>query len=133
MPPTELVDDLSISDDEILWRRVSPDQIKRNHPVPGEHSPSSAAFLTSQMSVHRASLTTSRVVMAQYPKHSLAAFTAGVARKAGCIIVFQPTTEDPSHTLVCRGTDDPTQRLSGGQAKTIQKKFEWVVLNLPPL
>lgn len=126
MPPTERVDDPAIRDDEILWRLVHPSQIKVD-PETGNRIPSCGAFHPSdEMSVHRASLTTSEIVLANYPQHSLVEFPAGVARSVECIVVSDPLPDNPAHALVCGKSSGG--RLSMSQAKQIARQARWVIL-----
>lgn len=122
---SELVDDSQISNDEVLWRRISPEQLHRN--ADGTHYCSDAAFRTDRMSVHVASQASQPVILESYPQHSLAAFSAGFVRSIDCIVVSDPN--DPAHALVCR-KDDPTKRLSGSQAKKISKEARLIVVRV---
>jgi hypothetical protein len=120
------IDDVAgISPDEVLFRRIAPDQLKFD--AAGNPSLSTGAFHTEEMSVHIASRTTPENVLRGYPRHSLAAFTAQDARDAGCIIV--PDPDDNSHYFVCR-KDDPTKSLTGSQAKKITNKAR--IVYMPP-
>lgn len=129
MPPTEWVDDATISDETRLWRRIAPSEI-RVDPQTGVATASDSAYRTHQMSVHIANLTDTRAVLANYPNHSLTEFTAGDARAVGCMVVRDPLESDPSHALVCRN-DDHTQRLTKSQAKQIANRARWVILRVP--
>lgn len=97
MPPSERVDDPTVPDDEVLWRRIHTTWIILKA---GEESLSSAAFKDEQLSVHIASMTTRETVLAKYPQHRLSAFTAGNARREGYIVMRDSTPEDASHALV---------------------------------
>ena len=130
MPPPELVDDPSISNDEILWRRISPEDIKPDS-VTGILRPTSGAFRTIYMSVNRASLTTPENVLADFSTHRLVAFTAGFVRSIGCIVISDPVP-DPSHALVC--AKNPSTRLNKTQARQFANQAPFVDLssfNLP--
>ena len=129
MPPPERRDDPSVSDNERLWRRVHPSDIIRD-PESEELRPTSAAFRPSdEMSVDIASLTTPEAVLSNYPHHSLIEFTAGIARKEGCVVVRDPLPDNPSHALVCG--KNPEGRLTKSQAKKIQQSSMWVILKTP--
>lgn len=131
MPPTNRVDDPTISNNERLWRRVHPSQIKPDQET-GNPIPSSAAFRPSdEMSVHLASLTSPEAVLANYPQHGLAEFTAGVARSIGCILVRNPLSDDPAHALVCG--KNPTGHLSKSEAREIARQARWVIFRPPQL
>ncbi len=74
-------------------------------------------------------ITLSRV-LENFPNHSLAAFTAGLVRSLGCIIVSDP--EDPAHALVCR-KDDPTKSLTKSQAHQIAENAKPLLVFKPPV
>jgi hypothetical protein len=119
------VDDPTIGDDVLLWRRIAPERVRVDHET-GEQRPSDSAFRTEQMSVHIASLTGRDAVLANYPNHRLMELSAGEARGEGFIIVRDPLPEDPSHALVLRG-DNPGQRPTKSQAKKLANCARWVV------
>lgn len=125
--PNEWIDDQSISDSEILWRRILPRYIKSD-PSTGKPVPSSAAIRTKEMSVHISSLTTVEKALADYPDCSLISFSAGVVRSQGCIIIRDPIKDDPSqrddpsHALVCK------KSLNKAQARNIIDQSTWEVL-----
>lgn len=125
MSPTAWVDDPTIGDDAVLWRRINSADVVVD-PATGAVRASTGAYLTAEMSVHIASETTVETVLANYPGFRLTAFTAGDARSAGCIVVRDPLAEDASHAIVCR-SDDHTRRLSKAQAKAIRNADHWVV------
>ena len=124
MSPTQWVDDSTISNDALLWRRIAPRDI-RIDPQTGHETVSSAAFRTQQMSVHIASLTNIQNVLANYPNDRLAQFRAREVRAVGCIVIGNPLQDDPSHALVCRN-DDHTQRLTKFQARQIANSAQLV-------
>ena len=125
MPLPELVDDPNIDNDEILWRRIRRDDISH-----GQNTEifkiSTGAIRTPHMSVHIASLTTEDAVLSNYPNFSLVAFTAGFARSINCIVIHDPTPDDPSHTLVC--AKNSSTRLSKSQAKEIINNLTFIRL-----
>lgn len=125
MSPTAWVDDPTIGDDTILWRRINPADIVVE-PATGTVRASTGAYRTAEMSVHIASKTTVEPVLANYPGFRLTGFTAGSARRAGCIVVRDPLPEDSSHALVCQ-PDDHTRSLSKKQAKAIRDAADWIV------
>lgn len=110
----ERQDDWSIGNNERLWRRVHPKQIDFDTET-GEPRVSSGVFSTGDgLSVSIASETTIETLLRNYPEHSVVEFEAGVARSVGCIVVRDPTLDDPAHALVwgpkSRGRLNPTQR-----------------------
>lgn len=96
----EWKDDHSIGDNERLWRRVHPTQITFEAES-GEPRISSGVFSTGDgLSVSIASETTTEALLKNYPEHSLIEFEAGVARSLGCVVVRDPTDDDPAHAVV---------------------------------
>lgn len=122
-------DDVTIDNEDCLWRRVHPTQII-NDPNTGSLILSSAVFKTREMSVHIASLTTSEKALENYPKHSLAEFKAGIARSVSCIIVRDPLPEDNSHALILNGKN-PNGKLTDSQAKKIATQASLIVYRPP--
>ncbi|PYV30716.1 MAG: hypothetical protein DMG22_19435 [Acidobacteria bacterium] len=134
-----LDDPVSIPDDEDLWRRVYPAQACFKQLDGGHWRPSSAMFLdrtTGEVSVHRASLTTAGLVLARYPRHSLAAIKAAIPRRLGYAVCPDPIMndpvrdDDPAHALIC-----PPGIGSGkikANAREMAQAAAWVVLRNPP-
>jgi hypothetical protein len=112
-------DDPTVGDYEVLWRRIHPNWISLQE---GKEEISSAAFKDEEMSVHIASLTTPTAILARYPTHRLAAFTAGQARSEGYIVVGNPTPDDPSHALVL-----PREKLSRSGLVRLAKRLRNLV------
>jgi hypothetical protein len=125
MPPR--VDDRSIADDEILWRRIIPEWLCRE--ADGTIRPGKVAFidrLSGEVSVHIASiLGDPNLALRGRPADSLAAIKAGHPRSLGLAVVRDPKPDDPSHALLC---PSPTP----GKARQIAKQAVWVVLRNPP-
>src|SRR5262249_30179958 len=122
-------DDPSIADTEALWRRVIPTPALVVRGADGQARPSSAAFLdghTGEVSVHRASLTTTDAGLSCYPGVGLAEIQAQLPRSLGHSVVADPTDEDPSHALIC-----PPVGLGGSRRKTHARQMagaaRWVV------
>src|SRR3712207_348243 len=102
------IDDPSITDDEILWRRVRSDWTTTKG---GVFRPSSQTFkdrLSFELSVHIASLTSVETIRANFPGEGIVAVTAGMVRSLGDYklvrdpIVNDPRIpDDPSHALIC--------------------------------
>ncbi len=108
------VDDGSIGDDQILWRRiVVPDWCPEGHDRPAK-----VAFidrLSGELSVHWSIKTTREKVLHGFPDDKIAAFRAGLPRQLGYKVVPDPDEDDPSHVLIC-----PTPH--GAKARTIAKE-----------
>ncbi|PJA78300.1 MAG: hypothetical protein CO149_04805 [Nitrospirae bacterium CG_4_9_14_3_um_filter_51_5] len=121
----QLTDDPLIPDDEILYRRVSPDQITK--PDGQNWRPSSQVFKTRQMSVRLASLVSAEEVLEGHPGFGLVSFTAKIVREAGCIIARHRDDPIIGHALVCpNGNVDG--RISNGIAHIILKSYVWIKL-----
>ena len=121
MSTNGIVDDLSIGDDTVLWRAILPAWI-----VPGPTGPraSSAAFKSEEVSVFIAAETTPQELLGRLPPGSrLQWLTAGDVRAVDCIIVRD--ANPPGHALILR-RDAPGQTLTGGQAKRLQGRAQWV-------
>ena len=127
MPPWE--DDASISDDEILWRRVladDPAHVKID-PETGEWRPNSGAFrsTTEIISVAIASLTTIEGYLASYPRHSIVGITRGAVREAGCKIVQDRiANEGEEHVHIVGSRDDGF--LTGSETKKLSRQARFV-------
>jgi hypothetical protein len=124
MPQRE--DDPSITDDEVLWRRIIPSWIHRE--PGGKVRPGSVAFLdrlSGELSVHIASLTTPEQALKDRPDDSLVAIPAGYPRSLGFAIVRDPKPDDPSHALIC-----PSPK--GARASKLAEKATWVVFRGGP-
>jgi hypothetical protein len=125
------IDDRSIPDEEILWRRIvaKPEWFKLD--AEGRLRPSSVAFLDGskekEVSVHIASLTTQEQALSGRPDDGLAAIRAGLPRALGHAVVRDPTETDPSHALIC-----PPPNKSNSTRKSDARRMagaaEWVVL-----
>lgn len=120
------VDDPSIRDEEVLWRRVLPEWTTMKG---GTFRPTSQTFKdrrSYELSVHIASLTTIDKVLAAYPGQGIVAITAGDVRSLGSYaIVRDPIIndpdlpDDPSHALIC---PSPT----GSAASSLARLAVWV-------
>lgn len=86
----EVVPDLR--DDEVLWRRVAPEEIK------DDGTPQSSAFNTQNLSVHRSELTTLEAALFGYVRYQLWAFSVADAKGIGLAVEPDPPPLD--HALV---------------------------------
>ncbi len=100
-----MVDDPTIGDDVVLWRRLAPSHYILN--ANGQRTISSAAFKDKELSAFIASQTTREAVLRDYPQHGLMAFMAGEARQVGGperpsegFILVRDPPRDPCHVLV---------------------------------
>jgi len=122
----ERLDDPTVADHEVLWRRILPEWIHRS--PDGTCRPASMAFLdglTGEVSVHRAGLTTIERALQDHPNHSLASIQASLPRSLGLVVAADPTNEDPSHALIC--SYEPTSQRKRS-AREMAKAASWVRL-----
>ena len=129
IPMVSRSDDPSIADDEALWRRILPVPAMLVTLPDGSRRPSSAAFLdghTGEVSVHRAALTTSDLVLLRHPGVGLAKIRAGLPRSLGHVVVADPVDGDDSHALIC-----PPEGMANNQRKANARRMalaaRWVV------
>jgi hypothetical protein len=103
------IDDLSIADDELLWRRLHPDWVL---PADDGFRISSAAFKDGrrEVSVDLAELTTQEKTLAGFPDQGLAEIKAGVPRSLGHAIVRDPIEDNPAHALICEPPGQPNRK-----------------------
>jgi len=118
------LDDPTIPDDALLWRRVPPDQVKPL--ADGGFRVSSAAFRdkTGELSVHVASLTDGERALGGYPLYSLAQLSASVPRSLGFSVSRDPLPNDNSHALIC-------PKASKGHASKLAQSCTWAFLREP--
>lgn len=104
----KFVDDLSIGNADILWRRIARSQIVQDHNL-GQLRPSSAAFEDSPdgspMSaiwekLHRELGLTESDALKGHQGFGLASFYVALARELGQGIQRDPLPESPAHVLV---------------------------------
>ena len=117
------VDDPTIADDEVLWRRIAPSQIRVD--ANGRETAISGAFAGSELSVHIASLTARQAVQARYPQHRLIALTLRDARGEGYVINRDPQVDDPSHALVI-AREELTKNPALARARRLRDCARWV-------
>jgi hypothetical protein len=129
---TQRVDDKTISDEDILWRRIAnvPQLIK---PLPGgAYRVSSAAFkdgVDGEVSVHLARLTSQEKALADHPEKGLVEIVASLPRSLGHIVVSDPEIDDPSHALICPPKDQSSKsRLR--DARKMAEESRWLVYPL---
>jgi hypothetical protein len=126
------VDHPTINDDDLLWRRIPdvPQMIKK---LPdGTHRLSSAAFkdgLDGEVSVHLVKLTTMENALAGHPEKGLVEITVGLPRSLGHSVVYDPTIDDPSHTLIIPPKNQPNSKRQR-DAKQMAESAHWLIYPL---
>lgn len=127
-------DDESIANDELLYLRIFPDpdslQLRE---LGGGYRPSSGSLKRNgqALSVDLGSLSTpeqTRDRDTKFPFH-VAAFTAGVARLAGCKVVRAPEPDNPAHGLVIGNHERDDGSLNKGQIRKISRQAIIVLVN----
>lgn len=114
------VDDGSIADGELLWRRVLDTGEWTMRDETGKVKATSVAFIdrrSGEVSVHRAGLTTEAFVLRNHPTHGIAEIRASMPRALGYRVVADPIVDepgeddDPSHAVICPPIDAGSSRI----------------------
>ncbi len=122
------VDDPTIPDSSVLWRRIPPRHFVRDENT-GRMRPSSAAFEDhpngSPMSVILgdvllASGRFAEDALAGHADFALAAFAAGLARQFGQGVMREPLDDEPAHAIVFGEKPKRVGRM-------LAKAAEWVI------
>ena len=121
MPEGEQPDDKTIPDEAVIWRRVTPDQVKTTDdgfiPTPSAFRDSSdspmSAILAAGSSTDRA--------LAACPDNGVVGITAGELRALGQRIIRDPVEGEPAHLLVAG------RKPRGGFQKKVSKAATWIV------
>lgn len=124
---TDRVDDPTISDDDLLWRRIVNQPAWVSHNPDGSWRISSAAFIdrhTGEVSVHLARLTTQEKALVNRPDDGLAEINAGLPRSIDLVVAYDPTDDDPSHSLIC-----PVKggSISKSRARRLADAAQWLI------
>jgi hypothetical protein len=122
------IDDETLGDERILWRRILRHWIINDE---GRDRPQSIAFVdrrTFEISVFVADMTDEDSLMSKYPGESLAAIPAGLPRSLGGIVARTPENPDPAHRVIVY----PTQGAMRKASKILAEHAEWVRLLKPP-
>jgi hypothetical protein len=135
LPPD--VDDPSIPDEELLYRRIPLQPVDNIQPtdVEGEYRPSSGNFRSDgPLSVDRASLTTPDQTRDRGRSgiFHVAQVQAKVARQCGCRLVKDPMPDNPAHILMFGNHDSGAGALNGKQAKVVARAARIVLWSGPP-
>jgi len=129
MPRPNWIDDTtSIPDAASLWRGVVPTEIRPL--ASGADRPSLGSLVTQELSVSIGSETTTAAVIAKGAKTGVTwrlwEFTAGDARRAGCIVDRDRLPDDPAHAVVLRKERPGASRITESQAKKLITAGRWV-------
>lgn len=129
------VDDSSILDNDLLWRRILDQPAWWTKDVGGVLRPSSASFLdreTGEVSVQLAKLTTIDKSSNVIKSAGIAEIKVVIPRNLGLIVASDPllnqidiSKNDESHTLIC-----PTQgrQITKSQARSMAKAAQMIIL-----
>lgn len=124
----DYVDDESIADDDLLWRRIPPFHFVRDENL-GRLRPSSAAFEDhpngTPMSVHIAKDAEAEGhqpedVLEGHENFGLAAFTAGTARRTEQGVAKEPLPDQIAHGVVFG-------RKTRGRKRSLSRASIWIV------
>ncbi len=126
-------DDLTVGDDEVLYRRVFPKADALQPKANGEYRPSSGALRSGQgpLSVDLASLSTPEETRCRdltRPFH-VAAISVRAAREVGCRVVRDPLSDNPAHCLLYGTSDDENGSIGQGLAKKLARKAFMILVN----
>jgi len=123
MPAPKPPDDPSIGNDDLLWRRVPPEQVVFDENL-NRLRPSSMAFQntsgTSGMSVNIAAETTVENTLRESENLLLVEFPASVPRGVGQGVIRNPLPDNPAHAEV-------TGKKTKSVQKTLYNNCAWVV------
>jgi len=99
MPPRQ--DDLTITDDAVLWRAVHKLQIHTEDD--GSERAQKWAFESedNEVSAWIAAEADLERLRARFPESRIAEFTAAQARECRNIVSRDPVEDDPSHVVIC--------------------------------
>ena len=115
-------DDASISDDDVVLRRVAENFVTGDQNLQ-RLRPSTQAFKQDGpdglVSVYLISETEPATVVAEGPEKYLASIRVGVLRELGLGIVRDPSSGGPGHCVI-------TGRKTKGRLNQIVRKVEWV-------
>lgn len=132
LPPD--VDDLSIPDEELLYRRIPLQPSDNIQPMetPGEFRPSSGNFRSNgPLSVDRGSMTTPEQTRDRGKPglFHVAQLHAKVVRQNGCRLVKDPTPDNPAHVLLFGDHATGGGALNKKQAKAVAQAARIVLLS----
>lgn len=125
---TQRIDDKNtISNDDLLWRRIVNKPQWFSCTEDGNCRVSSAAFIdryTGEVSVHLARLTKQEKALAGRPDDGLVALSAAIPRANELIVAYDPKDDDPSHSLICSPSGSG---ISKSKARKLADAANWLV------
>ncbi len=124
MPEQKYADDPTIMGEDDLWRRVHPDQVVPDPKFEQGLRPSSGAFRDLELSVDVAKDSTADKALGKYERHSLVAFTSGLARRLNQVVTYDRKSDNQAHALVIG-------KKPGSVRKELINGSTWVVLQEP--
>ena len=135
MDTNTYVDDSSISDGDVLWRRVPdwPSFIVEDKTA-GHYRVASSAFdddADDPMSVVLASEATLESVLKDHEGFGVVAFTAGFARQQGQIVVRTPEDDQPAHAKVVGRKTHGVRRAFARAARWVHRPLGYDERTLP--
>ncbi|HZW29580.1 MAG TPA: hypothetical protein VFF52_02680 [Isosphaeraceae bacterium] len=123
------IDDETLGDERILWRRILPHGIINDE---GRYRPQSIAFVdrrTFEISVFVADMADEDSLMSKYPGESLAAIPARLPRSLGGIVARTPENPDAAHRVIVYPTPSAMKKAS----KILAENAQWVrLIKSPP-
>ena len=126
---SELTDDPTIHNEDVLWRRIHPRWVKPDEKIGGVRLTSEAFQNSSDGSPMSVVLAKEHgnpeAVLEGHEGYSLASITACLARENCQGIARDPTQENPAHALVFGKKTEAT-------SKKLARGAEWVVPPPPP-
>lgn len=133
MPEENAPNEHAIEDEELLYRRIYPDpDAVTENPGGGKRPVSGSLRSDGPLSVDRGSLCTpqqtrDRDTSSQF---HVAAFSASVAREAGCRVIADPLPGNSAHALIYGKHTSGNGSLTKSQAKKIANRARVVLFAL---
>lgn len=137
MPDDEYIDDATITDDVVLWRRIRPEQWTRDEER--RYRPSSVNFKERKdkdgrlepVSVYNADeVSGPEAIMSDWPEYGLVSITAGMARSYGRGIARDyEGGKNPGHCLLFRLPGQSSSQANKSSEK-LARAATWVIV--PP-
>lgn len=130
MADVSIIDDRTIPNEAIIWRRIHPnfidwdDNLKARRPSSGAFQDSSNSSMSVIIAADVEKDGRSPLeILKNYPNHGIASITADLVRECKQIIVREPTVDEPAHAVVIGSKSKPIRR-------KLAQNADWV--HLPP-